>query len=135
MELVETLGVRFIKGCLRALNKALGQTPPTQHCEKHRCKCSRQPQGNYHRHIEASGTTCVGFSTMGTGWSWLHASVIPFAAWLWLQMQTKPSIIIHENVQSFSAEVMLHCLNSYGDRYSASTCCIGPSDLVGCLSP
>ena len=75
--------------------------------------------------VEVAGTTCVAWSSMGSGWGWLDVSALPCLVWISWMGASLPDVIIHEITPRFSPEALLNLL---GDQYSAASMVTSPVD-------
>jgi len=131
--LTDSYGKLFLKNALLDMKTHKFSRRTKHWCYKHGKHCPHFPDkipGQIH--VEASGTTCVGFSLMGVLWRWLDDSTIPFLAWICMVRAVLPDIIIHECVPMFDVEVLEQALNDgveeEGFMYTVQSVCFSPTD-------
>ena len=96
------------------------------HCECHSGSCPWWGGSGDALTGEIAGTTCVHWSSRGSGTGWLGDSVIPFFIWLVLVFHKKPSFVLHECTPRFDVQVFHSVL---GDLYDIQTIIVSPSDV------
>ena len=131
--LVDKFGRAFVRKALLEM-RAVKRPKNSKHlCYKHKRHCrrcpARVPNGKFH--VEAAGTTCAGFSPLGSNWSWLNDSSVVFLCWISLMWLSTPDIIFHECVPSFDADVLEFALNFESEedcRYEGRSICFSTRD-------
>eukprot|EP00971_Amphidinium_carterae_P342037 6481169-Amphidinium_carterae.2 len=129
--LVEQAGMAFLEDSLAELGELKkGATLSDLPCVTHGQNCSCFPKLQGRLHVEVAGSTCVGFSTMGKQWQWLHESVVPFLCWIFKVWMLKPRIVVHECVLGFQESVLAQALNFTGDpQYHVQSVVFSPHEM------
>ena len=132
-QLIDRLGRAFVHKALAEM-RAVNIPKNVRHfCHKHNRYCrhfpSKQPNGKLH--VEAAGTTCVGFSPLGSNWRWLDDSCVAFLCWIALMWVGVPDIIVHECVPAFDPDILEMALNFQSDddcKYDVRSICFSTRD-------
>ena len=132
-QLIDRLGRAFVRQALVEMRAVKIPKNIRHWCHKHKRYCRhfpiREPGGKLH--VEAAGTTCVGFSPLGSNWRWLDDSCVVFLCWIALMWVSTPDIIVNECVPSFDADVLDLALNFQSEedcRYDVRSVCFSTRD-------
>ena len=132
-ELIDAYWRAFVRRALVEMRQVKIPKNVRHWCYKHNrhCRHFHTRELNCKLHVEAAGTTCVGFSPLGTNWRWLDDSCVAFLSWIALMWVSIPDIIIHECVPSFDADLLEFAFNFLSEedcRYVVRSVCFSTRD-------
>ena len=121
------LGEKFVDYACGILSKCPWHANTTSYCSKHDAQCRPVPQRSSNECIlvEIGGSTCVGWSSMGSNWGWLDDAGGPCLVYLYWVKSYGPDMFMHECTRHFDHKVARRIL---GDEMHVSVMQHSPSD-------
>ena len=121
------LGEKFVDYACNILSQGPWHADMTSYCSKHDTQCSPVPRrsSNECLLVEIGGTTCVGWSSMGSNWGWLDDAGGPGLVYLHWARSYGPDMFMHECTRHFDHKVARRIL---GGEMHVSVMQHSPSD-------
>ena len=130
LDAIQRFGAKFVREASGLLRRRVKFTRQSRDwCYKHNklCRCfpTEAELGTLGLHVEVSGSTCVAFSAIGSGWGWLDPSSLPCLVWARMMDDVQPHLLVHENSPRFSVDILRQLIPSL--KFRSLTIC--PTDL------